>query len=208
MLDPIPPPPPLLFSLTQPIAKAISLPTLPYHVHEVLGALLLYQSVQSIISPIISKILFPSIYNNLNRRTRINWDVHVVSFVQSCLINVLALYVMFNDQERSEMKNSVVERVFGYTGASGLIQGLACGYFIWDLIVSTRYIKIFGIGIWAHAITALCVFSFGFVSGAQSSGVREDKNANTITETFCELLRTFIYSLRTVEPILEHPLVL
>ena len=58
----------------------------------------------------------------------------------------------------------VIERVFGYTGASGLIQGLACGYFVWDLIVSTRYIKIFGIGIWAHAITALCVFSFGFVS--------------------------------------------
>lgn len=164
MLDPIPPPPPRLFSLTQPIAEALSLPTLPYHVHEVLGAFLLYQSVQSIISPILSKILFPSIYNGLNRRTRINWDVHVVSLVQSCLINVLALWVMFKDQERSEMKNSVVERVFGYTGASGLIQGLACGYFIWDLIVSTRYIKIFGIGIWAHAITALCVFSFGFVS--------------------------------------------
>lgn len=164
MLDPVPPPPPRLFSLTQPIAEALSLPTLPYHVHEVLGAFLLYQSVQSIISPILSKILFPSIYNNLNRRTRINWDVHVVSLVQSCLINVLALWVMFTDQERSEMKNSVVERVFGYTGASGLIQGLACGYFIWDLIVSTRYIKIFGIGIWAHAITALCVFSFGFVS--------------------------------------------
>lgn len=169
MLDPIPPPPPLLFSLTKPIADAISLPTLPYHVHEVLGALLLYQSVQSIISPILSKILFPSIYNNLNRRTRVNWDVHVVSLVQSCVINVLALWVMFNDRERNEMKNSVMERVFGYTGASGLIQGLACGYFIWDLIVSTRYIKIFGIGIWAHAITALCVFSFGFVSDRPTS---------------------------------------
>lgn len=164
MLDPIPPPPPLLFKLAQPVAEAISLPTLPHHVHEVLGAFLLYQSVQSIISPLLSKILFPSIYNNLNRRTRINWDVHVVSLVQSCLINVLALWVMFTDRERGEMSNSVVERVFGYTGASGLIQGLACGYFIWDLIVSTRYIKIFGIGIWAHAVTALCVFSFGFVS--------------------------------------------
>lgn len=87
-----------------------------------------------------------------------------MSLVQSCLINVLALWVMFTDEERYQMKDSVVERVFGYTGASGLIQGLACGYFIWDLLVSTRYLKIFGIGIWAHAITALCVFSFGFVS--------------------------------------------
>jgi len=62
------------------------------------------------------------------------------------------------------MGTSVVERVYGYTGASGLIQGLACGYFVWDVVVSTRYIAIFGPGIWAHAVTALCVFSFGFVS--------------------------------------------
>ena len=62
------------------------------------------------------------------------------------------------------MKNSVLERVYGYTGASGLIQAFAAGYFIWDLIVSTRHIGIFGLGIWAHAVSALCVFSFGFVS--------------------------------------------
>lgn len=174
MLDPIPPPSPLLFKLTEPLAKALAFPTLPYHIHEVLGALFLYQSVQSIISPVLSRALFPSIYNNLTRRTRINWDVHVVSLVQSCLINVLALWVMFVDGERSEMKSSAVERVFGYTGACGLIQGLACGYFVWDLIVSTRYVKIFGPGIWAHAVTALCVFSFGFVrdtpTGAHSPG--------------------------------------
>lgn len=164
MLDPVPPPPRSLFALTEPLASALSLPTLPHHVHEVLFALVLYQSVQSIISPVLSPILFPKIYKNLTRRTRINWDVHVVSLVQSCLINVLALWVMFTDEERYQMKDSAVERVFGYTGASGLIQGLACGYFIWDLLVSTRYLSIFGIGIWAHAVTALCVFSFGFVS--------------------------------------------
>lgn len=84
--------------------------------------------------------------------------------VQSCLINTLALYVMFNDEERRQMGESVVERVYGYTGASGLIQGLACGYFLWDLIVSTRYIGIFGWGIWMHAVAAFWVFSFGFVS--------------------------------------------
>lgn len=88
----------------------------------------------------------------------------MVSLVQSLLINTLALWVMFTDNERYEMRNDVKERVYGYTGASGLIQALACGYFVWDLVVSTRYIKIFGLGIWAHAITALCVFSFGFVS--------------------------------------------
>lgn len=168
MLDPIPPPPSALFTFTKPWADALSLPTLPYHIHEVLFALALYQGTQSILSPLLSNALFPRIYQNLNRRTRINWDVHVVSMVQSCLINTLALWVMFTDEERGQMGGSVVERVYGYTGASGLIQGLACGYFLWDLVVSTRYIGIFGLGIWAHAVTAFFVFSFGFVCASNT----------------------------------------
>lgn len=166
MLDPILSPPTHLITFTEPYISRLQLSTLPHHIHEVLFAALLYQTVQSVISPLISTYLFPHTYKNLTRRTRINWDVHVVSLVQSLLINTLALYVMFNDNERYEMKHSVVERVFGYTGASGLVQALACGYFMWDLVVSTRYFKVFGIGIWAHAVTALCVFSFGFVSCA------------------------------------------
>lgn len=163
MLDPVRPPGTALFAITKPWADKVSLPTLPHHIHEVLFALVLYQGTQSVLSPLISNALFPNIYPKLNRRTRINWDVHVVSMVQSCLINSLALWVMFTDEERSQMGTSVVERVYGYTGASGLIQGLACGYFLWDLVVSTRYIRIFGLGIWAHAVTAFFVFSFGFV---------------------------------------------
>ena len=85
-----------------------------------------------------------------------------MSLVQSLLINTLALWVMFVDEERKAM--SAVERVYGYTGGCGLIQGLATGYFVWDLIVSTRHLKTFGPGIWAHALAALTVFSFGFVS--------------------------------------------
>lgn len=54
-------------------------------------------------------------------------------------------------------------RVWGYTGAGGLIQGLACGYFVWDLYVSIRYVGVFGLGLLAHAVSALLVFSLGFV---------------------------------------------
>lgn len=56
------------------------------------------------------------------------------------------------------------ERVFGYTGAGGMVQGFACGYFLWDLVVSTINMGVFGYGLWAHAVAALWVFSFGFVS--------------------------------------------
>jgi hypothetical protein len=54
-------------------------------------------------------------------------------------------------------------RVWGYTGAGGMIQGFAAGYFLWDLCVSTLHVGIFGWGMLAHAIAALVVFSLGFV---------------------------------------------
>lgn len=69
---------------------------------------------------------------------------------------------MFADKERESM--TIGERVYGCTGALGLIQAFAAGYFLYDLIVSTVYIKMFGIGMLFHAISALWVFSFGFVS--------------------------------------------
>lgn len=166
MLDPILPPPQWLVELAKPYCDALYLPTLPYHIHEVLFAFILYQSTQSLVSPVLSYYFFPTIYPKLTRRTRINWDVHVVSLLQSVLINSLALWVMFRDEERYDMQRSAIERIYGYTGASGLIQGLATGYFVWDLVVSTRYIKIFGPGIFAHAVTALSVFALGFVGSA------------------------------------------
>ncbi|KFX90741.1 hypothetical protein V490_06295 [Pseudogymnoascus sp. VKM F-3557] len=54
------------------------------------------------------------------------------------------------------------ERVWGYTGASGMIQGLATGYFLWDLVITIQNVKMFGPGMLAHAVSALTVFSFGF----------------------------------------------
>jgi len=110
----------------------------------------------------LSPILFPKHYPKLNARTRLNWDIHVVSLVQSVLINVAALWIMFVDTERGQM--STGERVFGYTGACGLIQALAVGYFIYDLIVSIVHVNMFGIGLLFHAVSALWVFSLGFVS--------------------------------------------
>ena len=166
MLDPVPQPADWLFKFTKPYAEAVELPTLPYHIHEVIFAYLLYQNIELIVSPRLSTWLFPDVYPKLNRRTRINWDVHAVSLVQSLLINTLALWVMFTDEERRDMKHSAIERIHGYTGASGLIQAFAAGYFLWDFIVSTRHIKIFGLGIWFHAVSALVVFGFGFVSAS------------------------------------------
>ena len=161
MLDPFLTPPPFLSALAVPIASFFNLTTLPLHIHEIVLAFTFYHLVNSLGSPYVSRLLFPNIYPSLNARTKTNWDVHVVSLVQSCLINVLALWVMWKDEERGNMDWE--QRVWGYTGGGGMIQGLAAGYFLWDLCVSVTNIQIFGWGLLAHAIAALIVFSIGFV---------------------------------------------
>lgn len=162
MLDPFPPAPEWIRSAVRPYAVALNVPSLPDHIHEVVLAFAFYQSIHSIISPWLSPKLFPKHYPNFDRRTKMNWDVHVVSFVQSTVINIAALWLIFTDQERAGFNAG--ERVYGYTGASGLVQALATGYFIYDLIISTVYVKVFGIGMVLHGMSALWVFSFGFVS--------------------------------------------
>lgn len=164
MHDPFPiPPPPLLVKFTTPLANALALPTLPFHIHEIILATLSYHLICTFVSPYVSSWLFPNIYPKFNARTRLNWDVHVVSLVQSVVICTLALYVMLNDAERWTMEWE--GRVFGYTAAGGMIQGLAAGYFLWDLAICAFNVSVFGWGLLAHAIAALAVFSLGFVSG-------------------------------------------
>lgn len=162
MLDPLGPPPTWLRNFIEPYALKLKSPTLSEHIHEVIGAFVFYQFIHSFLSPWLSPVLCPQSYPKLNARTKLNWDIHVVSFVQSVLINAVALWVMFVDEERSSM--STGERVFGYTGACGLIQALAVGYFVYDLIVSVVHVRMFGIGLLFHAVSALWVFSLGFVS--------------------------------------------
>ncbi|KAI9685505.1 MAG: hypothetical protein M1822_004363 [Bathelium mastoideum] len=161
MLDPFPfPPPTLLQRAIAPFASSLHLSSLPLHIHEVLLAFLLYHLVNTRLSPWLSTTFFPATYAALPRRTRINWDVHVVSMLQSCLINALALAVIWSDDERRALNPA--GRVFGYTGAGGLIQAFATGYFLWDLTICARHFDVFGPGLLAHAVSALAVFLLGF----------------------------------------------
>ncbi|CAG8977085.1 hypothetical protein HYALB_00005793 [Hymenoscyphus albidus] len=144
----------------QPFADYTGLVTLPLHIHEVLGSFLAYYFINVAVAPWISRKLFPVKYAKLSPDRKINWDVHVVSLCQSTVINVLALWVMHADEERKNM--NALERVWGYTGAAGMIQGMAAGYFLWDLVVTLQNVRLFGLGMLAHAMSALIVFSFGF----------------------------------------------
>ncbi|KAF1840854.1 DUF887-domain-containing protein [Cucurbitaria berberidis CBS 394.84] len=159
LVDPIPPPS-LLVQLSEPLAEKLSLTTLPYHVHEILLGFLGYHVILHVLSPAISQLVCPKTYRGFNKRTRLNWDIHWVSMIQALFINTAALWVIFKDGERHDMDWR--GRLWGYTPASGMVQGFAAGYFLWDLQVSAQYISISGLSALLHAIGALAVTCIGF----------------------------------------------
>lgn len=152
---------PWLVDLAQPLCDRVGLPALSLHIHEILLGALFYSVIFYPVSPILSRILAPNHYARLPRKRRLNWDAHVVSMIQSMLINGLAIWVMMTDRERAAM--TWEERIWGYTGGTSMIQGLAAGYFVWDLVVTSLNLDVFGLGTLAHAVAALLVFLFGFV---------------------------------------------
>ncbi|KXJ92148.1 DUF887 domain-containing protein [Microdochium bolleyi] len=154
------PPSRVLSRAVQPLADYFSLPTLPLHIHEIVIMASFYHFVAVVISPLVSHIVFPGKYEALSPTKKLSWDVHVVSFIQSSLINILAIYVLFNDQEVKDM--DLEERLWGYDGAAAMIQACAAGYFLWDLIMTASNVRVFGVGMLAHAICALLVYSIGF----------------------------------------------
>lgn len=170
MRDPFFEAPSIIIRAFRPVADWLSLSTLPLHVHEVFFAWAFYQSTHIILSPILSAWLFPRIYAQLPAKSKTNWDIRVVSFVQACLINVLAVYVLFNDKELNE--TDWKGRIWGYSGACGMVQAFAAGYFIWDVSISAAHLKILGPGSLAHACSALLVTSLGFVSTPIHMGQR------------------------------------
>lgn len=92
--------------------------------------------------------------------------------MQSSFICTFALWVMYTDTQRaawrSQDEEGMLGRVFGYTTASGAVQGYAAGYFLWDLVMSAWYLEIFGPGFLAHAASAVAVYNLGFVSSPRA----------------------------------------
>ena len=162
MIDPLPYPLTLIQSSTQPIADLLSLKTLPLHAHEVFLSFTAYYLMDVFLAPRLSTKFFAKTYSSLPTRTKINWNIRVVSTIQAIFICGLAFWTIVTDEERKNM--NLEERIWGYTGAVGMTQAFAAGYFMWDVKISAVNVGILGWGSLAHAVSALLITSLGFVS--------------------------------------------
>lgn len=164
MRDPLGPCPAFLQDLAAPLAGApLRLTTLPLHAHEVLFGFIFYTTISQVLSPFLCSYFIPRLHHSFNRRTRVNWDIHVTSFIQSTLICSIALWLLVNDPE-VQGDGSWKGRIWGYSGAAGMAQALAGGYFMWDVVFCLLYFDVQGIGALMHGISALLITMMGFVS--------------------------------------------
>lgn len=85
-----------------------------------------------------------------------------MSEVQSILISCFAFFLLASDEQRRGADWR--ERLWGYNGATGLLQACVAGYFLWDVQVCILHFDVEGVGSFVHAIGALAVTCLGFVS--------------------------------------------
>lgn len=160
MLDPIPVPASLRDGVS-PLTDFLHLHTLPLHVHEVFLSCVFYNILNVVVSPCFSSYLFPRTYGNFSPSARMQWDMHVTSLVNSTLVSIAAIYVIYADQDR--VNQTWEERMWGYTGLGGMVQAMGAGYFVWDVQVCALKTKMLGITELVHAIVALSIAMLGFV---------------------------------------------
>lgn len=162
MLDPFAPPP-WLRTAFEPMSGLLHLNTLPLHAHEVLFGFVFYTFVNSVLAPFVSARLFPATYRGLPRQTQLQWDMHVTSFVNSTFLSFALIYVIVADQERANA--TWEDRIWGYTGAGGLVHALGAGYFMWDVGACVSNASTLGALDLLHAVVGFCISILGFVRG-------------------------------------------
>lgn len=160
MQDPFFAPIPALVNLITPLCEKLHLYSLSLHIHEILFAFAFYHTIFEYLAPSVSAAFLSAQYGKMSPESKLRWNMHCCSMVQSCTICVLALFVMAVDKERAGM--DLEGRMWGYTGAAGLVQALATGYFLFDTVVMLRYLDVFGVGMLVHGVSCLVTYTLGF----------------------------------------------
>lgn len=151
-----------LYHLSTPFAQILHLRTLPFHIHEVAIGFTFFSLFNAYVSPALSSQLLGHTYCAFPPRTKISWNVHATSFVHAILICAAVTWVILCDDGRQG--HDWQSRIWGHSGAAGMVQGFTTGYFLWDLKTCIINFSEFGPLDLIHALCAAPVAFLGFVS--------------------------------------------
>ncbi|KAL0946764.1 hypothetical protein HGRIS_012939 [Hohenbuehelia grisea] len=147
----------------QPIADFLGTTRLPEHADTIFLSFMLFLAVHQVIGPLVSRVITPETYGKLTGRGRNNWLIHIVSQVHVIIVVPFALTCL-------NIESLDKDRVFGWDKRAGFVQGIACGYFLWDSL--DAIINFIDIGFVIHGVACLAVYSMGFKPFVAYYGIR------------------------------------
>ncbi|SCW03745.1 LAFE_0G17282g1_1 [Lachancea fermentati] len=123
------------------------------HLHEIVGSFVFYQFIIfRWLAPKANKLIFGRHYSSIkDEETKLNFDIHAVSMVQSVVSLVLTWKILFLP---FSLNVATYQDPF-----TSMVSSLTIGYFLWDLYVCLKYFSMFGIGFLGHACGSLYVFT-------------------------------------------------
>ncbi|KAH7889571.1 DUF887-domain-containing protein [Phlebopus sp. FC_14] len=107
--------------------------------------------VHLVVSPALSRALFPTSYGRVNKKTRNSWsaNAHVVSLVHAVIVVVLSSLCL-------HAKSLDEDRAFGSHEDATFVTAVACGYFIWD--AAEAVIHFTDVGFVLHGFACLTIY--------------------------------------------------
>jgi hypothetical protein len=135
----------------RPFAAKYGFTVLPELADVVVISWLFFTVLQVSLSPALSRAVFPVSYGRANKRTRRNWDVHLVSLVHAVVAVVLASRCL-------GAKSLDNDPIFGTNPDASFLLAIAVGYFIWDALESIVHFS--EVGFVVHGVACLAIFTF------------------------------------------------
>ncbi|THH26604.1 hypothetical protein EUX98_g7588 [Antrodiella citrinella] len=115
-------------ALSQPLAETWGLRHLPEHFSTLVYTVVFYTFLHVIVAPYLSPIVAPVAYAKLKgSRSRNNWHIHLVSFVNAIALSWLSYKSLFHDKTEAD-------KAFGWHESIGTLDAVAVGYFIWEFV--------------------------------------------------------------------------
>ena len=146
----------------KPAATYTSLFDPSWHIQEISFIFAACCLINWALSPRISSYFFPSRYTSIHSNIKTQWDIRVVSLLQSTFIGVMALWVVVNDKELANI-TGVRERLWGYSKNVGMISGYSIGYYLWELAAMMQNTRSFSADMLLHSVCALVLLSVCYV---------------------------------------------
>ncbi|KAF7440604.1 hypothetical protein PC9H_000950 [Pleurotus ostreatus] len=148
---------------SRPVADFLGASKLPEHADTIFLSFLLFLAVHQVLAPHFSKKWFPVAYGTANSRGKNNWSIHVVSQVHAVLIISWAWRCLWLEELDKD-------KVSGWHHRVGALNGIACGYFLWDTL--DAIVNFVDLSFVIHGFACLLIYALGYRPFVAYYGVR------------------------------------